>query len=160
MASPEVTSWMDERMSALRANPTSLYAGDVSPKEAWDALQNDLRAQLIDVRTAAEWSFAGLPVLDSIGKTPETLSWKFYPHFDLNPDFIARLEQRHPDKTAPLYFLCKSGGRSADAAMAATQAGYTHAYNIQDGFEGDLNTHHQRGGTSGWKAAGLPWQQA
>lgn len=147
-------------MSALRANPTSLYAGDVTPQEAWEALQADQTAQLIDVRTAPEWAFAGLPNLDNIGKKTETLSWKFYPNFDLNPDFIARLEQQHPDKAAPLYFLCKTGGRSADAAIAVTQAGYARAYNIVGGFEGDMNNQRQRGTTSGWKAAGLPWLQA
>lgn len=147
-------------MSALRANPTSLYAGDVSPQEAWEALQADNTAQLIDVRTAPEWSFAGLPNLENIGKKTETLSWKFYPNFDLNPDFIARLEALHPDKSAALYFLCKTGGRSADAAIAATQAGYARAYNVAGGFEGDMNNLRQRGTTSGWKAAGLPWLQA
>lgn len=147
-------------MSALRANPTSLYAGDVSPQEAWDALQADKTAQLIDVRSAPEWAFAGLPNLDSIGKQTVTLSWKFYPNFDLNPDFIAKLEQQHPNKSAPLYFLCKTGGRSTDAAIAATQAGYTTAYNVAGGFEGDMNNQRQRGTTSGWKSAGLPWQQA
>ncbi len=147
-------------MSALRSNPTSLYAGDVTPQEAWDALQADTTAQLIDVRTNPEWTFAGLPNLDSLGKKTETLSWKFYPNFDLNPDFIARLEQLHPNKSAPLYFLCKTGGRSADAAIAATQAGYARAYNVAGGFEGDMNNNRQRGTTSGWKSAGLPWLQA
>lgn len=147
-------------MSALRANPTSLYAGDVTPQEAWEALQAGPTAQLIDVRTAPEWAIAGLPNLDSLGKQTETLSWKFFPNYDLNPDFIAKLEQRHPDKTAPLYFLCKTGGRSTDAAIAATQAGYTAAYNVAGGFEGDMNNQRQRGTVSGWKAAGLPWLQA
>ena len=147
-------------MSALCANPTSLYAGDVSPAEAWEALQADKTAQLIDVRSAPEWAFAGLPNLDSIGKQAATLSWKFYPNFDLNPDFITKLEAQHPNKSVPLYFLCKTGGRSADAAIAATQAGYTAAYNVAGGFEGDMNNNRQRGQVSGWKASTLPWQQA
>lgn len=147
-------------MSALRATPTSLFAGDVTPQEAWEALQADSNSQLIDVRTAPEWSYAGLPDLSGIGKQTGTLSWKFYPNFDLNPDFLARLEQHFPDKSVKLYFLCKTGGRSTDAAIAATQAGYTAAYNIVGGFEGDMNNHRQRGKLSGWKAAGLPWQQA
>lgn len=147
-------------MSALHANPTSLYAGDVSPAEAWEALQADKTAQLIDVRSAPEWAFAGLPNLDNLGKQTVTLSWKFYPNFDLNPDFIAKLEAQHPNKSAPLYFLCKTGGRSTDAAIAATQAGYTAAYNVTGGFEGDMNNNRQRGQVSGWKASNLPWQQA
>ena len=138
----------------------AMHAGDVSPVEAWSALTSNALTQLIDVRTQAEWAFSGVPSLDSIGKTLKTISWKFYPNFDLNPRFIQQLEAAVPDKTAPLYFLCKTGGRSADAAIAATEAGYTHCYNIEGGFEGDINTNHQRGQVNGWKATRLPWQQA
>ena len=138
----------------------AMHAGDVSPVEAWSALTSNALTQLIDVRTQAEWAFSGVPSLDSIGKTLKTISWKFYPNFDLNPRFIQQLEAAVTDKTAPLYFLCKTGGRSADAAIAATEAGYTHCYNIEGGFEGDINTNHQRGQVNGWKATRLPWQQA
>lgn len=145
--------------SAARALAPS-YVGDVSPLDAWSALTQTPSAQLIDVRTQAEWAFAGLPTVDSLGKTVKTISWKFYPNFDLNPRFIEQLEAAVPDKTAPLYFLCKTGGRSADAAIAATAAGYLNCYNIAGGFEGDINSNHQRGQVNGWKANRLPWQQA
>lgn len=138
----------------------SFYAGDVSANDAWSALAKHAAAQLIDVRTQAEWAFAGVPSLDTLGKTTKMISWKFYPKFDLNPDFISQLEQAVPDKNAPLYFLCKTGGRSADAAIAAAAAGYTQCYNIEGGFEGDFNANHQRGQVNGWKASRLPWQQA
>ncbi len=145
--------------SAARVHAPS-YAGDVSPADAWSALNQNSHAQLVDVRTQAEWAFAGLPSLDSVSKTVKTISWKFYPNFDVNPKFIAQLEAAVPDKSAPLYFLCKTGGRSTDAAIAATQAGYQHCFNIEGGFEGDINTNHQRGQVNGWKASRLPWQQA
>lgn len=145
--------------SAARA-VTPSYAGDISPVDAWSALTQSENAQLIDVRTQAEWSFAGLPSLDSLNKTVKTISWKFYPKFDVNAQFIEQLEQAVADKNAPLYFLCKTGGRSADAAIAATAAGYTQCYNVAGGFEGDINTNHQRGQINGWKASRLPWQQA
>ena len=139
---------------------TPSYAGDLSPAETWSALAQSEHAQLIDVRTQAEWAFSGVPTLDSLTKTVKTISWKFYPNFDVNPRFIEQLEAAIPDKTAPLYFLCKTGGRSADAAIAATAAGYTHCYNVSGGFEGDINSNHQRGQVNGWKASRLPWQQA
>ena len=145
--------------SAARAE-LPLYAGDVSPTDAWTALTQIANAQLVDVRTQAEWAFSGLPTLDSLGKVVKTISWKFYPNFDLNPRFIEQLEAAVPDKSAPLYFLCKTGGRSADAAIAATAAGYTSCFNVEGGFEGDINTNHQRGQVNGWKAFRLPWQQA
>jgi rhodanese-related sulfurtransferase len=145
--------------SAARAQ-TPLYAGDVNSSEAWNALSQNATAQLIDVRTQAEWSFAGVPSVDSLNKTVKTISWKFYPNFDVNARFIEQLETAVTDKSAPLYFLCKTGGRSLDAAVAATAAGYTQCYNIEGGFEGDINTNHQRGQVNGWKASRLPWQQA
>jgi rhodanese-related sulfurtransferase len=145
--------------SAARAD-SPLYAGDVSPTDAWAALAADQNSQLIDVRTQAEWSFAGIPSVDSVNKTVKTISWKFYPNFDVNPRFVAQLEAAVPDKSAPLYFLCKTGGRSTDAAIAATEAGYQHCYNVAGGFEGDINVNHQRGQVNGWKATKLPWQQA
>lgn len=136
------------------------YAGDVSPAESWQALEADANAQLVDVRTHAEWVFAGMPNLESIGKSVKAISWKFYPNYDLNPQFLEQLEAAVPDKTVPVYFLCKTGGRSTDAAIAATNAGYTHAFNVAQGYEGDFNTFHQRGSTTGWKASALPWHQA
>ncbi len=145
--------------SVARADyPT--YAGDVSSAEAWSALSSNPNAQLVDVRTQAEWAFSGIPLLDSISKNVKLISWKFYPNFDLNTKFVEQLEAAVPDKSAPLYFLCKTGGRSTDAAIAATAAGYSECYNVEGGFEGDINTNHQRGQINGWKAARLPWQQA
>lgn len=147
-------------MAAVAHDTVAVFAGDVEPVEAWSALSNTPQAQLIDVRTQAEWAFSGVPSLESLGKTAKLVSWKFYPNFDLNPRFVAQLEAAVPDKSAPLYFLCKTGGRSTDAAIAATAAGYTRCYNIAGGFEGDMNTNHQRGQVNGWKAARLPWHQA
>jgi hypothetical protein len=69
-----------------------LYAGDVAPAEAWSALSGNPDAQLVDVRTQAEWSFAGVPSLASLSKTLKTISWKFYPNFDLNARFVEQLE--------------------------------------------------------------------
>lgn len=147
-------------MASTARTQAPLYAGDVTPADAWNALAQYADAQLIDVRTQAEWSFSGVPSLDSMNKTLKTLSWKFYPNFDVNPRFIEQLEAAVSDKSAPLYFLCKTGGRSTDAAIAATAYGYTQCYNIEGGFEGDINSNHQRGQVNGWKASRLPWQQA
>ena len=146
-------------MQAARFNPLP-YAGDVTPEQAWEALQANVQARLVDVRSHAEWMFSGLPDLSGLASEALTISWKFYPNFDLNPQFLTQLEQAAPDKSAPLYFLCKTGGRSADAAIAATEAGWQQCYNVAGGFEGEINSKRQRGGINGWKAAGLPWQQA
>ena len=57
-------------------------------------------------------------------------------------------------------FLCRSGVRSHSAAMAAAQAGWSEAYNILEGFEGDKDREQHRGAVGGWRKAGLPWVQS
>lgn len=136
------------------------YAGDVSPEQAYQQLSANPAAVLVDVRTEAEWQFSGLPSLKSIQKSPITLSLKLYPDFCDNPAFLGDLMRAVPDRSAPVYFLCKTGGRSAAAASMAAGLGYSQAYNIAGGFEGDLNQHRQRGQSTGWKASKLPWEQA
>ena len=49
--------------------------------------------------------------------------------------------------------------RSLAAAEAAQAAGFPHAYNVADGFEGPPDGDGHRGTVAGWKADGLPWRQ-
>jgi ABC-type Na+ transport system ATPase subunit NatA len=44
------------------------HAGDISCRECWQMLQADKSAQLVDVRTSAEWNFVGVPVLRDLGR--------------------------------------------------------------------------------------------
>jgi len=55
--------------------------------------------------------------------------------------------------------LCRSGKRSALAAEAAARSGFTSAFNVLEGFEGDLDENKRRGGRGGWRLRGLPWVQ-
>ena len=140
-------------------NASNGYAGDMTPTEAWDMLQSSPDAQLVDVRSMPEWSFVGVPELASLGKEPALLAWRIYPHMDLNPVFVEECKTLAGDADTPLLFLCRTGARSKEAAIAMTQAGYTHCYNILNGFEGDLNPDGKRGNLTGWKAEQLPWRQ-
>ena len=140
------------------------YAGDMSPKEAWDDLAQTGKATLIDVRTAAEWAYVGVPTLSSIGKSTVLVEWDEFPSGELVPDFIGRLkaslDKLGVDQDAPLYFICRTGNRSRHAAIAATAAGFTRAYNVATGFEGRLDESRHRGTSESWKGAGLPWVQS
>lgn len=150
-------------MSAFGASSvvtSSAYAGDVSPKWAWEMLQSDSKTILVDVRTQPEWIFSGTANLASIGKDCHKISWKLYPTMEVNPQFVAMVKKIAPETDAPVLFLCKTGGRSLDAAIAMTQCNYTKCFNVEHGFEGDRNDHGQRGTVNGWKASGLPWEQA
>jgi len=143
---------------------SSEYAGDLESSQAWDLLVKDPAAQIIDVRTVAEWNFVGLPDLAPLGRMLHRIEWQAYPAMQINPNFVADASEAvaaagaGPD--TPLLFLCRSGARSRAAAMAMTYAGFKKAFNIIGGFEGDLDSQGQRGRTNGWKAAGLPWRQS
>ncbi len=139
------------------------YAGDVDAAAAWEGLKAP-EARLVDVRTRPEWTFVGVPDLSPLGKEALFLEWQAYPSMVVAQDFVERLAAHLAEegigRDAPLYFLCRSGGRSRAAAMAMAEAGFTRCYNVADGFEGRLDPTRHRGTVEGWKAAGLPWMQS
>jgi rhodanese-related sulfurtransferase len=135
------------------------YAGELRPTEAWELLKAEQAAQLVDVRTRPEWSFVGIPDLDSIGKKPILLAWQAYPAMQINPTFAEELGRIAPSPETPLLFICRSGTRSRAAAETMTAHGYRRCYNVAEGFEGQIDVEGHRGRKAGWKAAGLPWNQ-
>lgn len=126
------------------------YAGALTPQEAFEVLQNDPAAVLIDVRSRAE--------LELVGRVPQAthIEWAFYPGMVANADFAKQL-QTQVDEDLIVLFLCRTGGRSHNAAVLARQLGFENAYNVLEGFEGDANSLRQRTLINGWKHAGLPW---
>jgi rhodanese-related sulfurtransferase len=129
------------------------YFGAVTPSDAYALIKAAPGARLIDVRTRPEW--------DYVGHVPDSslLEWNLYPDGTRNPEFLAQLRIQAPDPDAPVLFLCRSGVRSDGAARMATAAGYSKAFNILEGFEGDKDARGQRGTLGGWRKAGLPWVQ-
>ena len=120
------------------------YAGAVTPAEAW-ALQQAGAARIVDIRTEPEWQF--------VGHVPEIplVVWPREGGEDDLRQFLAQISQAFP-RDEPILFLCRSGVRSHYAAELAAHAGYAHAYNVLEGFEGN-------GPGKGWRAAGLPWKK-
>jgi len=135
------------------------YAGDLTPQQTWDMLSEFPKAQLIDVRTNAEFVYVGNPDLSALNKEVVQVYWQVFPDMDVNSDFIAEIGETISDKETPLLLICRSGVRSLYAAEALTAAEYKECYNIAGGFEGDKNPQGHRGGVNGWKVAGLPWKQ-
>src|SRR5450830_1751775 len=148
-----------ERVSAALDDGYVLH-GDPTPQQAWDLLAADERAVLVDVRTDAEWRYVGVPDTSSLGRRPALIEWSTYPSGQPNPDFVASLAAvgLAPGDERPVLFLCRSGVRSVAAATAVTAAGYGPAYNVLEGFEGNVGPDGHRG-AQGWRAAGLPWKQ-
>jgi rhodanese-related sulfurtransferase len=134
------------------------YAGDISPKQAWELLCSDSRAVLVDVRTPAEWAYVGIPDLAGIAKKPVLVPWVDFPAMQPNARFVDQVTTAL-DPEVPVVLLCRSGVRSKAAAIALTAAGFGPCYNIASGFEGDPNAERHRGTVSGWKVEGLPWVQ-
>ena len=135
------------------------YTADLSPAEAWELLAEDPAAVLIDVRTTAEWAFVGVPDTSELGRDVAFLQWTTFPGGARNEEFAAQLEEAGWAKDQPLLFLCRSGQRSQGAASTAIELGWERAYNVAEGFEGNLDEAGHRG-VGGWKSAGLPWRQS
>ncbi len=135
------------------------YAGDVTPRETWEILENDAGAVLIDVRTDAEFQYVGVPDLATLSKETKFVPWLQFPDNKANPNFFMELAVAAPDRDVPVLLICRSGVRTRAAAAAATNAGYNLCYNVLEGFEGDRDPAGHRGNIGGWKVAGLPWTQ-
>src|SRR6186713_2075148 len=86
------------------------YAGALLPAEAHALMQGG--AKLVDVRTDAE--------LNYVGGIPgsEHIEWSSFPAGERNPRFVEQLGQAaKQDET--VMFICRSGVRSHNAAIAA-----------------------------------------
>jgi len=145
---------MDEIRKKARERGQKLelpYAGALLPAEAHALMQEG--GKLVDVRTNAELLY--------VGSVPgaEAIEWNSYPEGQRNPAFLEQLAQA-VRKDQPVMFLCRSGVRSHHAAIAATGAGWTEAYNVLEGFEGDKDATGHRNVSGGWKFARLPWVQS
>jgi rhodanese-related sulfurtransferase len=139
------------------AQPAAGYAGDLTPTQAMQLLREHPQAALVDVRTSAEVTYVGRPDLSELGRPQLHVEWVSQ-QGQPNPRFVDEVRQQVPSD-APVVFLCRSGVRSVAAAKAATNAGMGPAYNVTQGFEGDLDSYGHRG-AAGWRAEGLPWRQS
>ena len=81
-------------------------------------------AQMVDVRTDAEWAYVGFPDLAPVGKRIANISWQVYPAMQVNAGFVDALRTAGFTPEHKLFFLCRSGVRSLHAAEAASAAGF------------------------------------
>src|SRR5262249_16142099 len=111
----------------------SMHRGDILPAEALDRLKANPQAVLVDVRTAPEWAYVGVPAVERLLR----LSWQVYPSMQTNLDFAKEIESAGLTKDTELLFICRSGARSGQAAAALSGIGYSNCWNVAQGFEGD-----------------------
>lgn len=131
----------------------------VTPKQAWDVLQENTSAVLIDVRSDMEFLMVGHP------KGAIHVAWIDAPEWTMNPNFVADVRKVLLGRTAvherhaPVILVCRSGNRSADAAEVLCKEGFRDVSIIEGGFEGPLDAQHHRSTQAGWRHAGMPWEQ-
>ncbi|MDB5825785.1 MAG: Rhodanese domain protein [Variovorax sp.] len=144
-----------EQAQATAEQQNLPYAGGVVPTVAWDLVQRH-EAVLVDVRSGEERKF--------VGHVPESLHvpWATGTALTRNPRFARELEAKlakDGGKDAVVLLLCRSGKRSALAAEVATKAGFSHVFNVLEGFEGEIDREQHRGAADGWRFRQLPWVQ-
>ena len=132
-----------------------------SPTQAFDFAEENKRAVLIDVRSSMEFLFVGHP------KGSVHVPWIDAPDWIVNPDFVTEVRKvmlggvgvgEHAGD-APVVLICRSGKRSLEAGNLLLNNGFLDVYNINEGFEGELDDTHHRSTLGGWRFHGLPWEQ-
>lgn len=111
-------------------NDAKKHIRETNVPEVKKKLEAGEKIILVDVREESEWSRGHLPGAFYLGK-----------------GIIERdIEQKIPDKSAPLVLYCGGGFRSALAAENLQKMGYTNVVSMD-------------GGWKGWVAAGLPTEK-
>ncbi len=131
----------------------------LTPADAWKLCQGNSRALLIDVRSSMEHLFVGHPV------GAVHVPWIDEPDWVVNPHFVTDIRKLilggvvGDDSSVPIVLICRSGKPSKEAGQLLIDSGIHNVYNINEGFEGELDDEHHRSTQGGWRFHNLPWQQ-
>ncbi|MDH5229207.1 MAG: rhodanese-like domain-containing protein [Gammaproteobacteria bacterium] len=132
----------------------------ISAKQAWDLLQTQPQAILVDVRSSMEYLFVGH------AKGAISIPWIDEPDWKIDPHFATHIRQLmlggvscSEDGCVPILLICRSGKRSLEAGEKLIEDGFQDVYNIEHGFEGSLDEMHHRSTVNGWRFDALPWEQ-
>lgn len=133
----------------------------LSPKQAWQMMQDDPRTLLIDIRSSMEFLFVGHP------KGSVHIPWIDEPDWTINPNFLTEVRKLIlggvicdiEEGCAPIILICRSGKRSKEAGDLLNNRGLKNIYHIDEGFEGELDEDHHRSSSGGWRFHDLPWEQ-
>lgn len=139
-----------------------LYVTAAQAYDMWKAAPD--KVKIIDVRTPEEFAFVGHPAMawnvPLAFVTYESKDGKFTYGKKMNTAFVAQVRQLAQPNDV-LLLTCRSGGRGAMAVNQLAAAGFTKAYNIVDGIEGDLvedaaSVYYGKRMKNGWKNS-VPW---
>ena len=140
---------------------SKIQLNHISPKEAWDLIQKEPDVIFVDVRSEMEFLFIGHP------NGAVHIPWIEEPDWDINPHFVRDVRKLTlggvidtPEHHAvPVLLICRSGKRSEEAGNLLIDNGFKRVYNVEHGFEGELDDNHHRGTLGGWRFDNLPWEQ-
>ncbi|MDP2686050.1 MAG: rhodanese-like domain-containing protein [Aequorivita sp.] len=104
--------------TACKENSVAQEIEVLTPSEFHDAMMKNKDIQLVDARTAAEFEEGHLQDALNIDV--------------LETDFITKAEKLDLEK--PIYVYCRSGKRSAKAALILKAAGFKEIYDMQGGY--------------------------
>ncbi|MEM1059547.1 MAG: rhodanese-like domain-containing protein [Verrucomicrobiota bacterium] len=145
-----------EKIAKKHQTSLGLY---VHPQEAYEMIQAGAgKVHLLDVRTPGEYVFLGHPAMARnipysflVEEWSEALQ---KPDMRLNADFVEQVKAHYqPGDT--IILMCRSGDRSARGVDLLAKAGFTKAYTMLEGFQGDMID--GRRSKFGWANHGLPW---
>jgi rhodanese-related sulfurtransferase len=109
----------------------------LSPRQALQFLESRPEALFIDCRSEME----------------------YLPDWSVNTQFVAEVRQLDAGTERPVVLICRSGNRSQEAGEALERAGFSQVFNVEHGFEGELDGERHRNTRAGWRFEGLPWEQ-
>jgi len=137
------------------------HVKSITAVQAYEMVQSDPRAVLIDVRSNMEFLFVGHP------RGAISIPWIDEPDWVINPHFVTEIRKvllgglscSSEIGCAPVILICRSGKRSLEAGALLVEEGFTEVFNVEDGFEGELDEQHHRSTLGGWRFHKLPWEQ-
>jgi molybdopterin/thiamine biosynthesis adenylyltransferase/rhodanese-related sulfurtransferase len=116
----------------------------------FDTLLRELRGKTPEIEPAAlDASLRGAarPALIDVREPDEHAQGMIPGTLHIPRGFLElRIERNVPDRSMPVVIYCASGTRSVLAARSLGELGYTNVRSLAGGF-------------TGWKRAGLPWEQ-
>jgi molybdopterin/thiamine biosynthesis adenylyltransferase/rhodanese-related sulfurtransferase len=116
---------------------------------SFDALLREIRGKTveIDVATLDHELTNGKPALIDVREPDENAQGMIPGTVHIPRGYLElRIERAVPDRAAPVVVYCASGTRSVLAARSLAELGYTNVRSLAGGF-------------TGWKRAGLAWEQ-
>jgi len=151
----------EAEVAPVKRTPQSLY---LTSQGAFDMLKAQPDILFVDVRDPIEIAISGhpkpidaiVPIMVHSEIFDERLGeYKLVENVSFLEDMNALLAEMGVSPEDNIIITCGSGWRSAKAAHALFEAGFTNVWHIIDGYPGE--TKPGINSQNAWKVAGLPW---